>query len=664
MLPTESQIGGLMKSILMAAALAVTSSYSTIALAQVEAAPLTSYGELPATENVALSANGSVAMVTTVNGERMVLVLGPDMKPVNAARIGDIKVRDIDWVGNEAVAITRTDTRELGERYVAESGEFANVMIVPISNAQPVQTIFNDDRSMLKTTYGIFGYRKIDGEWFGFFGGAKMERNQAGNYAYHGSPPALYRVRLSDNKSVQISQTPERFVSYDWLLDTQGEIAAERRREYSTGNWKIRNSRGKTIAEGNVGEKGAVSMPGYSTTPGNILFYTREGEDGDFEYFEVPTDGSSPPQRIFEGLDIYSIRLDPDTSQIIAYRLEGERRDQPGDWVFFDESAQEEADKIYAGFANVNGKISTFSPGFGKAVVRTNGNSDSGTWLLIDTVNKSASVLAKSYPQIKPFQVGPISVFEYKAQDGLELDGILTLPPGIDAKNLPVIMLPHGGPRSHDTPSFDWWAQAFASRGYAVFQPNFRGSTNRDEDFIDAGNAEWGKKMQSDISDGMMALAEKGIVDPDRACIMGASYGGYAAMAGITLQQGVYKCSVAVAGVSDLKKMVKREQRETSSKFLMEFREETIGPVEEMDSISPRTFAAKADAPILLVHGRDDTVVPYEQSEMMAKALESAGRPYEFVELKGEDHWLSRSTTRHQMLDAAMKFVMKHNPPD
>jgi dipeptidyl aminopeptidase/acylaminoacyl peptidase len=139
---------------------------------------------------------------------------------------------------------------------------------------------------------------------------------------------------------------------------------------------------------------------------------------------------------------------------------------------------------------------------------------------------------------IEPEQVGPISTVAYTAADGLELDGILTLPPGREAKDLPLVMLPHGGPHAYDEVAFDWWAQAFASRGYAVFQPNFRGSTNRDDAFVRAGYGEWGRKMQSDISDGLQALADKGIVDPKRACIVGASYGGYAALAGVTLQQG------------------------------------------------------------------------------------------------------------------------------
>ena len=637
---------------------------ATVAYAQPSAPAVEAYGNLPQTEDIAISPDGHIAMVATVKGNRMLLVFDNQRNVINSMLVGDIKVRDIRWVGNENVVLTRTDTQELGDRFWAQSAEFANAMIIPVSSDRDVKTVFADDQKVLSTIFGTYGYRQIDGEWYGFFGGSKMERNRGGYYFYSGNPAALYRVKLSDNTHEQISKTPAKSERVDWLIDTNGEIAAEMLFYPETRNWRVRNSAGTTIASGQVGEKGGTSLSAFGRTPGTALFYTRQVEDGDLSWYEVPLDGSSEAKQIFVGKDIYSIRTDPGTSQIIAYREEGSRYDDPGEWVYYDDFKQAEATKIYSGFSHVNGSILGFTPDFSKVLVHTNGNADSGTWYQIDTTAKSATVLAKSYPSIQPSQVGPISVYEYAAQDGIELDGILTLPPGREPKNLPAIMLPHGGPQSYDRAHFDWWAQAFASQGYAVFQPNFRGSTNRDDAFIDLGNGEWGKKMQSDISDGMMALASEGIINPSRVCIMGASYGGYAAMAGITLEQGKYQCSVAVAGVSDLRKMVSQEQREGGSRNLRDFREETMGPREQMHTISPRFFADKADAPILLIHGRDDTVVPIEQSEIFAEALKKAGKPYQFVELTGEDHWLSRSATRQQMLKAAIEFVQEHNPAD
>ena len=142
----------------------------------------------------------------------------------------------------------------------------------------------------------------------------------------------------------------------------------------------------------------------------------------------------------------------------------------------------------------------------------------------------------------------------YLAADGLAISGFLTLPRDLPEKNLPLVVMPHGGPAVQDTQRFDWWAQALADQGYAVLQPNYRGSDVNFK-FIEAGYGEWGRKMQTDLSDGVEYLAKAGIVDPSRVCIVGASYGGYAALAGVTLQSGIYRCAVSVAGLSDLPRM-------------------------------------------------------------------------------------------------------------
>jgi dipeptidyl aminopeptidase/acylaminoacyl peptidase len=171
--------------------------------------------------------------------------------------------------------------------------------------------------------------------------------------------------------------------------------------------------------------------------------------------------------------------------------------------------------------------------------------------------------------------------------------------------------------------------------------------------------------MQSDISDGLAELARQGIVDPKRACIVGASYGGYAALAGVTLQQDLYRCAVAVAGVRDLSLMYRTDYRESGEQGLLKRSLlEELGPRDGFDAASPRRFAAQADAPILLIHGREDTVVPYDQSAKMADALKDAGKPHRLVDLGEEDHRLSRSTTRMQMLEEAVAFVQEHNPAD
>ncbi len=176
-------------------------------------------------------------------------------------------------------------------------------------------------------------------------------------------------------------------------------------------------------------------------------------------------------------------------------------------------------------------------------------------------------VIGFARPLIKSEDVGEVITIEYKASDGLTIPALVTWPAGTteaERKNLPMIVMPHGGPEAYDAVGFDWLAQYFANEGYMVFQPNFRGSGGFGETFAAAGHGQWGRKMQSDITDGARALARMGWADPGRTCIVGWSYGGYAALAGGGATSDQYKCVVSVAGVSDLIAMLGEEQRSES----------------------------------------------------------------------------------------------------
>jgi len=181
-----------------------------------------------------------------------------------------------------------------------------------------------------------------------------------------------------------------------------------------------------------------------------------------------------------------------------------------------------------------------------------------------------------------------------------------------------------------------------------------------------SGFGQWGRAMQTDLSDGVRALAVQGVIDAKRVCIVGASYGGYAALAGAALQPGVYRCAASVAGPSDLQRMIswtKREQTTETERYWLRFMGADGVHDERLADISPAAHADQVQAPILLVHGKDDTVVPYEQSLLMAEALKRAAKPYLMVTLNHEDHWLTHGATRLQMLQAVMDFLEKNNPP-
>jgi dipeptidyl aminopeptidase/acylaminoacyl peptidase len=250
----------------------------------------------------------------------------------------------------------------------------------------------------------------------------------------------------------------------------------------------------------------------------------------------------------------------------------------------------------------------------------------------------------------------------------MQIPAYLTLPRDRAAKNLALVVLPHGGPELSDTAEFDWWSQALADQGYAVLRPNYRGSS-LSVHFVEAGYGQFGRKMQTDLSDGVRYLVKEGVVDPAKVCIDGGSYGGYAALAGVTLDPGVYRCAISVAGISDLAQMLKWEGRggmdaRVETRYWSRFWGVSGASDSALDAISPIKHISAANVPVLLIHGRDDTVVPFEQSQLMYDALKKNHGDVELVTLKQEDHWLSRGETRLQMLQATVDFLRAHNPPE
>jgi dipeptidyl aminopeptidase/acylaminoacyl peptidase len=290
------------------------------------------------------------------------------------------------------------------------------------------------------------------------------------------------------------------------------------------------------------------------------------------------------------------------------------------------------------------------------------GPKDPGSHYFIDLKAGTIELASRSQPAIAAGELGDMRTVQYAAQDGTRLTGYLTLPPGRGPKNLPLVVMPHGGPESRDWISFHGWAQVLANRGYAVFQPNFRGSGGFGRAFAEAGHRQWGRLMQSDVSDGVSALIKDGTADAGRICIVGASYGGYAALAGGALTPQVYKCVVSIAGVSDLVEMVDAVRRETGSDSLTyKYWVKRVGDPStdsaQMRSVSPSEHAADFRAPVLLVHGKDDGIVPLKQSLTMERALKSAGKSVKLVEIPLEGHHFARASSRLTLFKELEQFL-------
>ncbi|MFZ4069604.1 MAG: alpha/beta hydrolase family protein [Caulobacterales bacterium] len=298
------------------------------------------------------------------------------------------------------------------------------------------------------------------------------------------------------------------------------------------------------------------------------------------------------------------------------------------------------------------------------AVVHVSAPDDPPSAYLMSADGTRFEHLYDEYPQLENRTHGAVRKITYAARDGAQIPAYLTLPPGAVEKNLPLVVMPHGGPQARDEGGFDWWAQFLAARGYAVLQPNFRGSTGYGKAFERAGWKQWGGLMQDDVSDGVAQMVKDGTADPKRVCIIGASYGGFSALAGVTKTPELYACAAAIAGVSDLNLMIRNDLNNVQSDPLTRDWIEAVvaGEVTDkaaLDKVSPARHADQVRAPVLLIHGRDDTTVPFAHSEAMRAALVAAGKPVELVELAGEDHYLMKAATRTQMLQALDQFLAK-----
>lgn len=302
-------------------------------------------------------------------------------------------------------------------------------------------------------------------------------------------------------------------------------------------------------------------------------------------------------------------------------------------------------------------------------VLRVTAPDQPAVWHLYDKARKEISPLGEEYPELKDQPMGQTRWLTYKARDGLEIPAYLTLPPGAPASGgkLPLVVLPHGGPAARDRFDFDWWVQFLASRGYAVLQPQYRGSSGFGDAFRKAGEREWGAKIQADLLDGIASLGAEGVIDPARVCIAGASFGGYSALAGATLNPDAYRCAVSVNGVADLPQMLSETvtaygQESNSFRYWRSVIGSTASDPTALTSISPARRVTKATPPVLLVWGERDTTVLPAQSERMRDALRAAGRPVETVVLEKDDHYLSSSAARTRMLEATEQFLAKHLP--
>lgn len=289
---------------------------------------------------------------------------------------------------------------------------------------------------------------------------------------------------------------------------------------------------------------------------------------------------------------------------------------------------------------------------------------DPGSTYLWDRIKKKLTFQYRPRPNIPVKDLAGMKAINYKSSDGLEIPAYLTLPKGLEAKNLPLIVFPHGGPWARDVWGYNSMVQFLANRGYAVLTPNFRSSTGYGKKFLNAGNNQWGEKMQDDLTWGVKYLIGEGVADPKKIGIMGGSYGGYATLAGVAFTPDIYACGVSIVGPSNLITLLNSipPYWEAGRKIFHVRMGDPTNPEgkAQLERQSPLNSANKIKAALMVVQGANDPRVNKAESDQIVIALRDRGFPVEYLVAPDEGHGFARPVNNMAMFSAAEKFLAKH----
>lgn len=611
------------------------------------------YAAPPSTEDVALSPDGTrLAYVHTEGDRRMILLANvADRKIIHWVDASVETPRRLEWADDDNLLITTSvATTVSGFKEEWDSLRVYNLLRNQLRDL-PGEVAGADET--VKTVVGPATVRYIGGHTVLFM--TSMSVSTPGL--------ALFRCDLTDETTRVVAVRPATGVlvpDVTWAVDDRGERLAESYYDGTAQRWSIAMVEGTTTREVAAGHA-AVEGPqllGYGPNGDALLIQSMEHgqkawsllsiEDGKLsqmpssEVFDFPL--FDRLSRLMGGMDTAGGR------QYVFLKPQWETR-----WTY-----------ILKAFNGAEVEFVSASADFSKVVVFVEGAGYGARYILIDFDRNQAFPVGKAYAGIdRQLEVRRIT---YAAGDGLQIPGYLTLPPDRQPRNLALVVLADDLSEEASARRFNWWAQAIAEEGYAVLQPKYRGS-DLNEEFRRAGFGQWGRKMQTDLSDGVRYLVQQGIADASKVCIVGKGYGGYAALAGVTLQPTVYRCAVSVDGMSDPARLMSWEGRggidaSWADRYLERYWGVSGRADPRLAAISPIDHVDSVKAPVLLMHGRNDAVIPYEQSREMYDALRAHKKQVELVMLKEGDDALSGRETRLQVLEATVAFLRAHDPPD
>ena len=643
----------------------IAASVSLIAIASIPAAqaqdgstqtsaatkllPIEVFGALPTLSEPELSPDGSrLAAKIVVDGQLYLAIvpLSVSGEQVSLVKLSeDIDIYGWDWVNDDWLVLTvATKVRR-------------NLDMIKITRLIGVKRDGSEVNLMGWHRLGRYGsnilYIPRDGSTKILF---------AGQTGYEKRMDFYFSVLEGDvaTGKTKVTVAPYEDV-YDWYADKKGNVRLGIGNNWYSGSQRLLyrepgQSGFKTVARSNLKAEDGLVVP-QIFLPGRDAAIAFSDHEGFTRAYEISLPDMKIGKEVFkvDNFDIETFYSNTDGTAPIGYGFTDTKYNVK--WVDPEMAGiQSTLDGLFgAGEAY----IVSWNNDKTKFIVLAGNEAQAGTYYLYDPATQLTTRLGFVNNVLKDVRLASMKTITYKARDGLEIPAVLTLPKDRKAKNLPAIIMPHGGPAARDSESWDWWVQMLVNRGYAVIQPNYRGSTGYGTKFEKLGDGEWGLKMQDDLNDARQWMVDQGIADPGRICMVGGSYGGYAAMRAAQRDGKLYKCAVSFAGVSDME-----NQADYDRQFLYgkRWNQNLQKKAPDYNLISPVKHASEFGAPILLVHGKEDQRVPVKQSQEMAEQLKSAGKTYEYVEQKEGDHHFSREEDRVQFLKLMDGFLKKYNP--
>jgi dipeptidyl aminopeptidase/acylaminoacyl peptidase len=608
--------------------------------------PIERFAALPVLTRPILSPDGHrIAARSTSVGNVTIMILDADHPeaPARGIAVGKARIAALTWAGNDRLLLTIRASEKLAGGY-----DLPFLRLIAVDIATGSSRIV--DRGSHGTFAGDVLYTDPTGAW-------ALVASQDDDYSY----PSVKHVDLATGKATQVEKAREGV--WDWYADDNGVVRAGV--TYDNRKWtvwyrdkpeeKLRPIRGKIDKD----DDSSIDKFIFRGANSWVVTNERTGRFALYKY-DVTTGTIGAPIYEHPQVDVEDVFYDESTGAIKAVKFETDRTHI--EWLDPDMKAlQGKLDRALPAESNV---AVGWSDDEKRTLVWSSSGSDPGRYFLLDRTSSRMHAVVDPYPDINPAQMAEVQSVQFRTRDGLMIPAYLTLPKGREAKGLPLILMPHGGPYERDHWEYDPLVQFLANRGYAVLQPQFRGSTGYGKDFVAKGYGEWGRKMQDDLDDGVDWLARTGQIDPKRVCIVGASYGGYAALWGAIRNPERYRCAASLAGVSDLPAMLRYDRKLFSAvRYFKEWRSKVDGEgTTDLAAVSPVNFASRLTIPVLIGHGEEDDNVLPKQSHEMVDALNQAHANVTSVFYKDDSHGWDNAADFADWLRRLEAFLAKYNP--